>query len=235
MKRVLLFYICLSASLAVFAQENIIEKVWSTSESADGLQTMDTRIGKLVTNIEKRHHKNDQSKLYTIFKKTHSNFLSQYVQYSDINDLAKGKYDCLTATSLFAEILSRTGFNYKIIETNYHIFIVVNTLEGNVLLETTDRVGGFINDEKQFKARLGEYQKNILQAATSSHYKYSFSLFKAVDADQLAGLLYFNQAVKAFNNENWEECSEKLSAAAQTTNSPRIAELTELLNQTANR
>jgi len=229
MKRASLFAVLFSLTLAGFAQSTVLEKVWTTSPSGMGLGLMDARVNKLVTDIQKHHYRNDIQKLSAIFRKTHSRFLHQYIKYTGIEELTEGKYDCLTATSLFADILTRTGYNYNIIETNYHIFIVVNTMNGDVVLETTDRFGGFISDKTKMNKTIHEYQKNTLQAASPSEYKYTFSLYQSVDADQLAGLLYFNQAVKAFNQRQWAECSEKLSAASATTKSPRIAELSALL------
>jgi hypothetical protein len=223
--------VCFSAALACRAQSNVLEKVWTTTASRESFNEVDGRVNKLVSQVAKRHYRNDIRKLYALFMKTHSRFLHSYVQYTGIEGLANGRYDCLTATSLFADILSKSGYTYNIVETNYHIFIVVNTKDGDVILETTDRLGGFINDEKKKGEVISDYKKNVLAAATPSHYRYSFNLFKTIDTNQLAGLLYFNQAVKAFNAEKWEECSEKLSAASQTTSSPRVAELSAILDQ----
>jgi hypothetical protein len=231
MKRVLIFVFALSTSAAVLAQSTVIEKVWTTSSSSAGLNEFNARINKLATSLQDHHYRNEQHKLYSLFKKTHTTFLRQYSQYANIEELSNGKYDCLTATALFADVLSRTNFHFNIIETNYHIFIVVNTHEGDVILETTDRANGFINDKKQIATRLGEYQKNILEAATPSHHQYSFNLYHSVNTDQLPGLLYFNQAVKAFNAHEWKECSVKLAAASEITDSPRIAELVQLLER----
>lgn len=230
MRSAFILLILLSISAACPAQSTVIEKVWTTSPSTKGLHEVDSRIDKLVTSINKRRFRSDIHKLYRLFQKTHSNFLHSYVAYTGIEDLAKGRYDCLTATSLFADVLNRAGYTYNIIETNYHIFIMVNTKDGDVILETTDRFGGFINDKEKIEAAIAGYQKNTLKSATASHYQYSFSIYNAVEPDQLPGLLYFNQAVNAFNQEHWEECSEKLSAASLTTDSPRIAELAALLS-----
>jgi len=229
MKRMLFIVLVVSISAAAMAQPTVIEKAWITSSSAEGFTAFNSRITNLVASLQNHHYRNEQHKLYSLFKKTHATFLNQYSQYSNIEELASGRYDCLTATALFADVLSRTGFQFKIIETNYHIFIVVNTHEGDVILETTDRANGFINNKKQIASRLAEYQKNILEAATPSHHQYSFSLYNSVSADQLAGLLYFNQAVKAFNAHEWKECSSKLAAASSIADSPRIAELVQLL------
>jgi len=225
----LIIYLSISVALA---QSTVIEKVWTTSSSTKGLHEIDTRIEKLVTSVEKHHYKSDLRKLYALFMKTHSRFLHSYVQYTGIEELAKGRYDCLTATSLYADILTRAGFRYNIIETNYHIFIMVNTKDGDVLLETTDRFG-FIDDPEKIANAIAKYQKNEIMNATASHYQYQHTIYNAVNPDQLPGLLYINQAVKAFNKEEWKVCSEKLSAASQISDSPRIAELTTLLSARA--
>jgi hypothetical protein len=230
MKRALLVGILYSIALVSLAQ-TVIEKAWTTSASAEGLQQIDSRINELITDLNKHHYRTEIIKLNALFVKTHNRFLYTYDQYAGIEGLVNGHYDCLTATSLFADILSRTGYSYSIIETNYHIFIMVNTTNGDVLLETTDRANGFIDNKERMNKVLAQYRQNTLAAATPQQYQYSFSLFKKVDVDQLPGLLYFNQAVKAFNEEKWDECSEKLSAAALSTNSPHVAELTELLHR----
>jgi hypothetical protein len=228
MRRALLIAFLYSITLVSLAQ-TIIEKAWTTSSSDEGLQRIDTRINDLVADLSKHHYRNEINKLSALFDKTHKRFLHTYVQYTGIEELVNGRYDCLTATSLFADILTRTGYKYSIIETNYHIFITVNTADGDVVLETTDRFGGFISDKDRVNEKLSEYRKNELNVEAG--HQYSFDLFKTVDVDQLAGLLYINQAVKAFNAAKWDECSEKLSAAAQKTDSPHVAELTELLRR----
>jgi hypothetical protein len=232
MKKVLFTMAFLAAAHFGFGQcPTVLENVWTTSKTEEGLDEINSRVDKLVNKVSKHHSKNDIRKLYALFMKTHSQFLHTYVKYTGIEELAKGRYDCLTATSLFAHILTKSGFAFEIVETNYHIFLVVNTVDGEVVLETTDRLGGFVDDKMKINKRLASYQKNTLEAATDSHYQYSFSLFKTVDPEQLPGLLYFNQAVKAFNAQHWDECSEKLAAAAQTTDSPRIAELVQLVEK----
>lgn len=234
MKRSIIILALLSFQLACFGQASVLEKAWTTSASAGGLDEIDSRIDKMVTKIEKHRYRNDQHKLYALFKTTHTTFLYQYSKYSNIDELTSGKYDCLTATALFADVLDRAGYKYNIIETNYHIFIVVNTKNGDVILETTDRFNGFINDKQNITNAVAQYRKNALDASPA-HHRYNFSLYQPVDPNQLTGLLYFNQAVKAFNEGNWTKCSEKLSAAKRNSNSPRIAELTALLNQQASR
>jgi hypothetical protein len=230
-KRVLMIAVCMSVAALASGQSTVLEKVWTTSCSAEGYQEINTRVDRLVSEVGQRHYRGEIRKLHDLFKKTHARFLHSYVRYTGIEGLAKGRYDCLTATSLFADILAKSGYEYNIIETNYHIFIVVNTTDGDVVLETTDRFGGFIDDERKKNEMIAEYKKNVLTWATPSHLQYNFRLYQPVNTDQLAGLLYFNQAVNAFNNHKWLECSDKLSASSGTTSYARVAQLAAVLCQ----
>lgn len=229
MKRVVLVAVLFSVVSLASAQPTVLEKVWMTSLSGEGFHELNARVDKLVTEIAQNEYRNEARKLRDLFKKTHHRFLHSYVRYTGIEGLAKGRYDCLTATSLFADILAKSGYKYNIIETNYHIFIVVNTTEGDVVLETTDRFSGFIDDEKEKNAMIAEYKRNALTWATPAHHQYNFSLYQPVSTDQLAGLLYFNQAVNAFNSHKWLECSDKLSASSSTTNYARVSQLAAML------
>lgn len=231
MKRLVVIAAFFSGVAFASAQPTVLEKVWRTSLSPEGYQEVNTRVDRLVTEVSQHQYRNEVRKLRDLFKKTHARFLHSYVRYTNIEGLVKGRYDCLTATSLFADILAKSGYKYNIIETNYHIFIVVNTSEGDVVLETTDRFAGFIDDEKKKNAMIAEYKKNALTWATPAHRQYNFSMYQPVSTDQLAGLLYFNQAVNAFNDHKWLECSNKLSASSSTTSFARVAQLAAMLYQ----
>jgi hypothetical protein len=215
--------------IAGLANAQVLEKAFASSTHSAELASINNRVSRMLAVVNERSESNDMRKLHSIFTKTHRRFLKSYVQYSGIEELTAGRFDCLTATSLFADILSKEGFKFTMIETNYHIFIVVNTTEGDVVLETTDRFGGFISDKKKVENVLTNYRANVLASATPLHYQYSFSLYQSVSADQLAGLLFFNQAVKAFNDHKLVECSDKLELSAVRNQSPRISELATVL------
>ena len=170
--------------------------------------------------------------LRSIFKTTQQKFLKKYAQYSDLGEVFQtGNYDCLTATALFSILLNETHFDYKILETNYHIFILVNTAEGEVLLETTDRLSGFVDEPDEIKNRIGSYREHkILNASNDKmYYQYSFNLFHEVTPNQLAGLLYFNQAIKAFNRNDLLTCASFLDQSKKIYESPRVEELAIVL------
>lgn len=174
----------------------------------------------------------DLSQLKWIFKKSHHRFLRHYSQYTDFDRLFKdGSYDCLTATSLLAVALEKLQIDYSIIETNYHIFILAQTSQGEVLLESTDPFHGFVTDPHLIEKRLNEYAMNLLSMSGTgrSDYKYKFSLNNAVSPDKLPGLLYFNKAVVAFNRHDLLAATENLISANRIYSSPRVGELADLI------
>jgi hypothetical protein len=114
---------------------------------------------------------------------------------------------------------------YTIIETNYHIFLLVNTSKGEVLLETTDRFNGFVRNKKEIRQRVGTYRQGWTAGAdTQNTYRYHCDLYRKVNPGQLPGLLYYNQAVKAYNAGDLDKCGELLMKAKSIYDTPRINE-----------
>ncbi len=71
---------------------------------------------------------NDSHRLLKkVFFQVHKEYLKEYVPYQSFQDLFEtGTYGCLTGTALYAFLLEELGFEYEIIETNYHMFLLVN-------------------------------------------------------------------------------------------------------------
>ena len=80
---------------------------------------------------------------------------------------------------------------------------------------------------------IAHYQKNIPTVPSSEYvYQYSFSLYQKISKNNLDGLLYFNQAVRTYNQQEWEMCSILLEKANSLYPSPRCMALGSLLIQT---
>lgn len=225
MRQGLMVFLVLVTTLAMGGSGD----VWTTA-SRRNARIVDERINKMLDRVSRKAFRDDQDQLRTIFIKTQKEFLHRYRQYASIDELADGNFDCLTATSLFAEILGRAGFNYWIMETNYHIFLMVSTSKGDVLIETTDRFQGFVTAPGAIARRIEGYrQEQPKDTGLKKAYEYSFNLYQEISSQQLAGLLYFNQAVAAYNDSKWVSCSEKIVAAENHCDSPRIAALASVL------
>jgi len=164
-----------------------------------------------------------------LFTKAHSNFLKNYKAYSQINDVfEKGNFDCLSGTYFLVCALDKLGLKYKIFETNYHVFLMVSTRQGEVLLESTDGVNGFVSNKMQIKEKMARYQEPRINGS-GEMYLSNLKMFHEILPSQLPGLLYFNRAVESYNKNQFSECCFYLELAWKIYDNPRIEAFAPLL------
>ncbi|MCB0487863.1 MAG: hypothetical protein KDC99_05275 [Cyclobacteriaceae bacterium] len=192
-------------------------------------QLAEEKLGSLIAKLGEKERKSDRQFLRSVFNLTHRQVLKQYDQYATFGELFEsGRYDCLTATALYSVVLSKLGYAHSVIETNYHIFLLINSDEGQILMESTDPIGGFEYNQERITNRIEQYKKDaavVLANQAASGYL----LFNEVSMDELKGLLYYNQCVKAFNNQQWMEAIKNLDLASRYYYSERIQEMENLL------
>jgi len=167
-----------------------------------------------------------------IFSKMHQEYLKEFQPYASFTDLfGNGAYNCLTGTILYSLILNHFNIPFEVIETNYHIFITVETKQGKVLLEATDPLQGFVNTDNAIEKRIATYKQNSLTASNSklSYYQFNFELFNKVSMEELQGLLYYNKAVDSFNHHEIEKSIQFLGKANELYSSSRIHEFSMIL------
>lgn len=233
MKRILgLGLLMLAMSLTTRGQR-LDEWLSAAGASASEKEIAHREVSKLLTSFG-HAGLTDQRHLWKVFRKVQSTLLKQYEAYVDFGALfTSGKYDCLTATMMYSHLLTELGFEFEVVETNYHIFILVKATDGLVMLETTDRVGGFMTDQEVIAQRIEGYRKNAtITPMGQDAYRYRCQLYQTVSLEKLSGLLYFNQAVKAYNRGDWLKCSESLEQAHAQYASDRCRELGDILIQT---
>lgn len=182
----------------------------------------------------KREKYSDKEFVRLIFRESYRKFFDTYKPYTQFSEIFEsGNYDCLSATSFLSVVLKEFDYDFKIIETNYHIFLSVETGTSPVLLESTDRYNGIVTDPIQIEQRISTYRNNELfinpSQSDKAHYKYDLNLYQVVQPNQLPGLLYFNQAVIAYNNKDLVECAAKLDQARKIYESPRTSEFAIIL------
>ena len=175
--------------------------------------------------------KNEKAFLSQLFYQTHKKFLKHYHATSSFSALFNaGQYNCLTATALYALLFDHFEINYQVVETNYHIFILAEVEGDSVLIESTDPLHGLVFDQQEIKKRKLEYQKNIptLSEEGKSIFQYSVQLYRSITLKELLGLLYYNEAVNAYNLSLYVVSSKLLSKAYQFYHSERLDEFTKL-------
>lgn len=193
------------------------------------------RTDAFLSHIEKLQEKRlaaktDEAFLRILFNKTHEKFLRHFDEYSSFAQLLnKGEYNCLSATAMYALLLHHFNIDHDIIETNYHIFILVNTDDSQILLETTDPIQGFVTDSKEIEKRINKYKENTFQKGDKNYYRLSCALYKHVQLAELTGLLHYNLAVEAFNKHNLGSAIDHLDKATAIYCSPRMEELTRIV------
>jgi hypothetical protein len=209
----------------------------NSSEFQTSEKAIQAKVDFHISDLSQRKAgKSEMKFLEQVFSQTHRKLLKSYVPYTQFNELIEtGRYDCLSATALFDVILDRLGFEHKIIETNYHIFLIVETAEGQVLLETTDRFNGFVSSPQKIASRIESYRQNRLTVSSDQkYYTFQVNIYQEVSPKKLVGLLYFNQAVRSYNNQQWIDCGEKLDNAIALYETTRAAELAVILVHSVN-
>lgn len=235
MIRGLFFGLFIALPLGLFGQDPLFQELLATSPNVNSkvYSELDNFIGEL----REKRTSSDIDFVNQIFKKAHRKYFRVYKPYVKFSEtLADGFYDCLTASSLLVGILQEFDFNVRIIETNYHIFLMVTTETGEILIESTDRYEGVITEAAQIQKKISQYKENLPQQAVADsgkeYFDFTMKLYQTVSPQQLPGLLYFNQAVVAYNQRNLKECVSLLEASNHYYESQRTIEFTSILVNT---
>ncbi|XOV92511.1 MAG: hypothetical protein ACFHWX_20185 [Bacteroidota bacterium] len=196
-------------------------------------------LNELVDKLQSKRQafNNDDSFLEWAFYYVHRKKLGWYENYVSFSDIfINKKYDCLTGTILYSILLDRLHYKFSIYEMDYHIFLVVHLPEKNVLFEATDPLEGFINDKKQIEEKVQQFIadgnsiiaiKGVGEAQKELHGTHSVQ--GTVDLLSLAGLQYFNLAVKAYNENHFHEASSYILKAEKLYPSDRIVNVKNLM------
>jgi hypothetical protein len=219
------------ASNEIPRERALLEPYLATADYADiDLTRWENFLNRLSSKREQ--FKDDRQFLEFAFYRTHQQFLKRYAETGTFADVfARGTYNCLSGTILYSTILNHFGISHDVIETNYHIFIIAHTSKGDVLLETTNGMNGFIQDEASIRAHIARYQNDTpdTEGRFESYYDFSFSTYKKVTEEELVGLLYFNYAVEAYNKKDLERAALQLEKAIGYYTSARIEEFATVM------
>lgn len=193
----------------------------------------------LLFDLDKKYAKkgNSISLLRSIFEKSHKKLFKKYEQHSSFNVMLQdGKFDCVSGSAALGLLLDRYSFDYKIVETDYHVFIVVDYDGQDIIFESTLPIGGMIGSPSEVEAYLAAYKP----AKNSQLYPINQrlgdptqalndnSIFRKVSLHELAGLQYYNDAIAHFNQQMFTDASNQLTKALALYPSDRIKDLKDL-------
>lgn len=187
-----------------------------------------------LSKLDKKYNasKNERAFVQTVFNKTHQKFLKHFASYATLDETFEtGTYNCLTGTILLSLSLHHFNIRHRVIETNYHIFILAETNEGEILLEATDPLNGFVSDQKDINARIAIYRQNEIQAQNNnkSYYKFNFELYNTVSIEELRGLVFYNMAVDSFSHGQLKTAVDNLVKANALYSSFRTEQFSQIL------
>lgn len=187
-----------------------------------------------LTKLDKKYStaKDEAAFVRSLFNKTHQKFLKHFSAYATLDETFEtGSYNCLTGTILLSLSLHHFNIRHQVIETNYHIFILAETKDGQILLEATDPLNGVVPNQTDIEARIASYKQNQIQAQKpdKSYYRFSFELYNSVSIDELRGLVFYNKAVDSFNHGQLKIAVDNLVKANALYSSFRTEEFSQIL------
>ena len=192
------------------------------------LTNLSNFIADLQLAAEKKRNKRDLAR--HIFYRTQQKYLKRYRQFSSLGDLLEdGNFDCVSASALYGIIFTMLDIDYQIQETDYHVYIMIFIDGKEILIETTDRRGGFVEKQRAIEAMLKRYQRNRLPEKVDNVYTFSYRVNGPITLRQLAGLQLYNLAVCRFNGQDFETAQSLIDQALTYYRSGRIMEFKELM------
>lgn len=166
------------------------------------------KLNGVLSHLRKRQlkYRSEDDFVEYMYYYAHHKLLKKYSEYPTLLEtLSEGKYDCLTATAMYSILLSELSIKHDVIETNYHIFIIVHPgTEHEILIETTDPLYGIIEKDDEILSYRNQYlQSNIAERNTLIDF--DLNIERSLEQKELIGLLYYNQSIKEINSGHWEK------------------------------
>ncbi|TRX58362.1 hypothetical protein FNH22_13515 [Fulvivirga sp. M361] len=197
--------------------------------------SFDATIGDYISQLsaKRRKFRTQRDFVSAVFYKTHRKFLKRYRELTSFADMLRtGNYDCLSATTLYSHLFQKLSIRHEIVETNYHIYINVMLEEGNILIESTDPLYGFVSNTKEIEERLQGFEARNNSNTGKRSYTFKAKLNDPVTRDELVGLQYYNASIKAYNEHEFGKSAQLLQKALLFRHNARTYEFCLLLVQT---
>ena len=191
------------------------------------------KIEAVLTHLKKRQpkYKSEEDFVQYLYYYAHQKLLKKYSEYPTLAEtLVDGRYDCLTATATYSILFSELAIAHNVIETNYHIYIMVYPgTEHEILIETTDPLNGLIEEEEEIISYRNQYiQSNIAERNTLIDL--DLNIERSLEQKELIGLLYYNQSVKEINEGHWEKAKLIADQALEYYKKSRVYTLVSIID-----
>jgi hypothetical protein len=194
----------------------------------------------LLSGLDRQHKKGkDIRLLYNIFTQSQKTLLKDYRKFAYFNQtLEDGVYDCVTGSAVLGILLDRYSIPYQIVETASHVFVLGDFAGLPFIFEITLPEDGFILGEENVTAFLSNFDVSVStdegihplevgNISTDSSYR----ILGMIGLRELAGLQYYNEAVRHFLDNEYPQAYIHLIKAEALYPSGRIVEFKEKMGQ----
>ena len=166
--------------------------------------------------------KKNEKKVKMLFDETHEAFFTQYKNVASFNEIFDSKqYNCVSATALYALLLNEYNIPYLIKEKPTHVYIVAYPTTNSILLESTAPQSGYYspsnNDLQKIVSSLVDMkfitQEEVDRKGVRKVYNEFYFSDDNISIKKLAGLQYYNEALVAFDEENYKKALKTIRKA----------------------
>jgi hypothetical protein len=197
---------------------------------------------KLLYKLEKKSKLPQAYFVDYLFYKTHNLLFKNYKKHSKFEEiLASGNYDCVSASLAYSLLLQHFDISHSIIETDFHVFIVIRIDNKDYIFESTDPINGFIKNEAQVLDYIANFKPGNKVVAGSGFQgqmeminvedNHINTIYKKINLKQLIGLQYYNQAVYAINLHEYQLAKERMGQALKLYPSDRIQSVFQFISK----
>lgn len=183
---------------------------------------------------ERKIPKKKERDIKNIYDQLHEKFLRKYHYLAYFDEIFEsGVYNCVTAVALYAMSFEELGIPYTIKETPTHVYIVADPSASQVLIETTDPIGGFKSFSPGFKENYVTQlalRKMVDQSDIATKGLYPiFDEFYFGGADltlkQLIGIQYYNKGIDLYDQRDYQAAWDVVAKGQLFHSSDQLDEL----------
>lgn len=193
----------------------------NSATSAEDFTLFEDKINQTLREINASDalKKRNDKKIKYIYQLIHNKFLLKYEAENRFYEIIKtGKYNCVTATALYALFFEKLNIPYAIKEEPTHVYLVAYPNAENILIETTTPVSGFLSFDGAFKSNYINTLKNqkVIGGAevASSNVDELFNKYYFGDENitltELIGIHFLNDGLFKRDHDDLEEAYEQI-------------------------
>lgn len=189
------------------------------------------KLNKKITRKSRGVAKTDSVRfLEDVFFLTQQQLFETYEEHANFSKtLHDGIFDCVTGSGVFAMLLEKFGFDFKVMETDAHVYIKGMVSGQPFIMESTFPLNGFLVGDEQVR----KFESNFITAGAGLQNKLQYlgkmdespiqnKTFNEIGLRELGGLQYYNDAIKKFYEEDYLAAYSQLLKAEFLYPSSRI-------------